>query len=126
MWFLIIFGRKNFQHRLCAKNCEFEVAALPSCDLNMVYLKGVMLLMGQLAFTAKATDLYHQVPHSYDNGVPIPQYNYGYSVLDSYSGNNFNAAQESTDGKLLPGFYALINPSKKLPSVVTLRMFNCS
>ena len=81
----------------------------------MVYLKGVMLLMGQLAFTAKATDLYHPVPHSYDNGVPIPQYNYGYSVLDSYSGNNFNAAQESTDGKMLLCFYTLINPCKKWP-----------
>ena len=89
----------------------------------MVYLKGVMLLMGQLAFTAKATDLYHPVPHSYDNGVPIPQYNYGYSVLDSYSGNNFNAAQESTDGKLLPCFYTLINPCKKWPSLVKLQMF---
>ena len=89
----------------------------------MVYLKGVMLLMGQLAFTAKATDLYHPVPHSYDNGVPIPQYNYGYSVLDSYSGNNFNAAQESTDGKLLLCFYTLINPSKKWPSHYAYKMF---
>ena len=30
--------------------------------------------------------------------IPKPYYNYGYSVQDEYSGNNYNA-QETADGK---------------------------
>ena len=42
-------------------------------------------------------------PHNPGNGhhpavIPKPYYNYGYSVLDEYSGNNYNA-QETADGK---------------------------
>ena len=40
-------------------------------------------------------------PHNPGDGpavIPKPFYNYGYSVLDEYSGNNYNA-QETADGK---------------------------
>ena len=45
-----------------------------------------------------ATRPIHSHNHPGAPVIPKPYYNYGYSVQDEYSGNNYNA-QETADGK---------------------------
>jgi len=63
-----------------------------------------------------ATRPIHSHNHPGAPVIPKPYYNYGYSVQDKYSGNNYNA-QETADGKDIIGSYQVHLPDGRLQTV---------